>query len=80
MERFAVVVGFSNFVSQPASQQTMTHYWRLRCRLPERRGAHCRVLARGRMGSIMIEFADGVRFVVGWRSIRKLRNRVGSAV
>jgi len=54
--------------------QTLTHYWRLRCRLPERNGQHCRVLARGSMGSIMIEFADGVRFVVGWRSIRRLQN------
>jgi hypothetical protein len=48
-----------------------THFWRLRCRLPERYGQHCRVLVRGKMGSIMIEFRDGVRHIVGWRSIRK---------
>ena len=43
--------------------------------MPERNGQHCRVLARGSMGSIMIEFADGARFVVGWRTIRKLDKR-----
>jgi hypothetical protein len=60
-------------VSQGGPQK-FTHYWRLRCRLPERNGQHCRVLARGSMGSIMIEFADGARFIVGWRTIRRLSN------
>lgn len=50
-----------------------THLWRLRCRLPERNGQLCRVLVRGKMGSILIEFADGVQYVVGWRSIRKVK-------
>lgn len=50
----------------------MTHYWRLRCRLPERHGQSCRVLVRGRMNSIMIEFADGVRYVVSRYGVRLL--------
>lgn len=51
----------------------MTHTWRLNCRLPERKGHGCRVLARGTMGSIMIEFEDGVRYIVGWRTIRRIK-------
>ena len=40
---------------------TLTHYWRVRTRLPERHGQPCRVLARGRLNTIMVEFADGLR-------------------
>jgi hypothetical protein len=68
-----VVVLLNKFVSQGGTQ-TFAHYWRLRCRLPERNGAHCRVLARGSMGSIMIEFEDGACFIVGWRTIRRLHS------
>lgn len=49
------------------------HYWRLNCRLPERKGKPCRVLAKGKMGTILIEFEDGVRYFVGWRTIRKIK-------
>lgn len=48
------------------------HYWRLRCRLPERHGTACRVLARGRLNTIKIEFeADGVRHFVSRYAVRK---------
>lgn len=57
----------------PESQITMTHTWRLNCRLPERKGMKCRVLAHGKMGTILIEFADGVRHFVGWRTIRRIK-------
>lgn len=50
----------------------MTHYWRLHCRLPERYKQHCRILVRGSLGSILIEFEDGARYVVGWRTVRRL--------
>ena len=49
----------------------LTHYWRLRCRLPERNGQACRVLARGAMNSILIEFGDGVRHVVSRYAVRR---------
>lgn len=42
----------------------MTHVWFWKCRLPERKGQPCRVLARGRMNSILVEFGDGVRVMV----------------
>lgn len=47
------------------------HVWRLRVRLPERHGTRCRVLARGRMNSIEIEFEDGVHHIVSRYAVRK---------
>ena len=37
----------------------MSHVWYWRSRLGERKGQPCEVLARGRMGSILVRFADG---------------------
>jgi hypothetical protein len=53
----------------------MTHYWRIRKNLPERFGEPCRLIARGTMNSVQIEFADGVRHIVSRWSIRKLRGQ-----
>lgn len=50
----------------------MTHYWRLHATLPERYRDHCKILARGRMNSCLIEFSDGVRHVVSRWAVRKL--------
>ncbi len=55
-------------------QPAFDHYWRLRTRLSDRHGTACRVIARGRMNSIEIEFAvDGVRHIVSRYAIRKAR-------
>jgi hypothetical protein len=47
------------------------YFWRIKTRLPERRGQRCRVLARGRLNSCLVEFSDGVRVVTSRWSIRK---------
>lgn len=52
---------------------TLTHYWRIRKRLPERFGEPCTVLARGRMNSILIQFADGKRVVTSGNFVRKTK-------
>ncbi|WP_298165325.1 hypothetical protein [Novosphingobium sp.] len=52
----------------------MTHYWRIRATLPERFGQPCRVIARGRMNSIQIEFADGVNHIVNRYAVRRLQD------
>lgn len=49
-----------------------THYWRIRTTLPDRFGQPCRVIARGRMNSIQIEFADGVNHIVSRHAVRRL--------
>lgn len=62
----------------PELEHEYGYRWRLRCRLPERTGQACRVLVRSRRvkgapANILIEFEDGERFVVGWRSLRKIK-------
>lgn len=49
----------------------MTHIWHWRKNLPERKGQPCRVLARGAMNSILIEFEDGTRVVTSRYAVRK---------
>jgi len=51
----------------------MTHVWFWRSRLPERKGQECRVLVRGRMNSILVEFADGYRVVTSRYAVRRIR-------
>ena len=49
----------------------MTHIWRVRKFLPERFGSQCRVVAAGKMNSILVEFGDGARFVTCRHFVRK---------
>lgn len=49
----------------------MTHVWFWRCRLPERKGQPCAVLARGRMNSCLVQFADGFKVVTSRYAVRK---------
>jgi hypothetical protein len=51
----------------------MTHYWRIRKFYPERFGQPCRVLARGRMNSILIEFADGYKMITSRWFVRRIK-------
>lgn len=50
----------------------MTHYWRVRATLPDRFREPCRVIARGKMNSIQIEFTDGTRHIVSRYAVRRL--------
>lgn len=49
----------------------MTHFWFWKKWLPDRRGHPCRVLARGRLNSILIEFADGWKVVTSRYAVRR---------
>jgi len=44
--------------------------WFWRSRLPERKGQRCRVLARGNMNSVLVEFEDGQRVVTSRHAVR----------
>lgn len=46
--------------------------WYWRARLPERKGQRCRVLARGRMNSVLVQFADGWKVVTSRYAVRKV--------
>ena len=49
----------------------MTYIWYWRCRLPERKGQRCKILARGSMNSILVEFEDGYRVITSFHAVRK---------
>ena len=49
----------------------MTHYWYWKRKLPDRKGQLCRVLARGKMNSILVEFEDGFRVITSRYAVRK---------
>lgn len=50
----------------------MTHIYRIRKFHPERFGQPCRVLARGKLNSCLIEFEDGYKMVTSRWFVRKL--------
>lgn len=49
----------------------MTHVWYWKSRLPERKGQPCKVLARGTMNSILVQFEDGFRVITSRFAVRK---------
>ncbi|MFW6030984.1 MAG: hypothetical protein ACOC9T_00205 [Myxococcota bacterium] len=49
---------------------TQTRYGPLAAWLPERKGEACDVVARGRNGSVLVEFADGRRVVAPRYAVR----------
>ncbi len=51
------------------------YYWRVKTRLPERRGTPCKVLARGKMNSALIEFEDDGYRVVASRNYLRVRKQ-----
>lgn len=50
----------------------MTHYWRVRTRLAERFGQQCRIVARGKLNSVLVEFDDGFVVTSRWY-VRRLK-------
>jgi hypothetical protein len=51
----------------------MIYFWRVRTRLPERFGQMCRVIARGKLNSCLVEFEDGYKVVTSRNYVRRLR-------
>ena len=49
------------------------YYWRVKTRLPERKGQPCRVLVRAKMNSCLVEFKDGYKVVTSRNYIRKAK-------
>lgn len=49
------------------------YVWYWRKRLGERKGRRCRVLARGTMNSILVEFQDGFRVITSRYAVRRHR-------
>ncbi len=53
------------------------YIWRVRVRLPERYMTACKVLARGKMNTCLVEFEDGYRvttsrnYLITWETMQK---------
>jgi len=52
------------------------HVWFWRARLPERKGEPCRVLARGKRNTVLVQFEDGVLVTTSRYAVRR-RKPVG---
>jgi len=51
-----------------------TYRWRRVLGGHDRHGQPCRVLARGRMNSICVEFEDGWRAITSRNAVRRMRD------
>ena len=51
--------------------RNVTHMWFWKSRLPERKGQLCKIIARGKMNSILVEFEDGFRVVTSRYAVRR---------
>ena len=49
--------------------------WFWLSRLKERKGQPCKVLARGKMNSILVEFEDGYKVITSRYAVRRLNER-----
>ena len=51
---------------------THTYAWGNNAKRATLKGRACRILARGKKASVLIEFADGQREVVSYRALRRI--------
>jgi hypothetical protein len=58
-------------LQQLAGGIVFDHIWFWRKRLPERKGQQCRILVRGSMNSILVEFEDGFEVVTSRWAVRR---------
>jgi len=49
------------------------YYWYWKKKLPDRHGASCRVVARGALNSVLVEFEDGYRVVTSRYAVRRVK-------
>jgi hypothetical protein len=61
----------------PSSSAPFDHVWWWRSKLPERKGRRCRVLVRGGMNSVTVEFEDGFKVVTSRFAVRKAKKGNG---
>jgi hypothetical protein len=67
-----IQVLLSQFVPEIDHSSILTlHVWRVKTRLPERHLTLCKVLARGKMNTCLIEFEDGYRVTTSRNNVIK---------
>lgn len=60
-----------NFMDDAVCKYPYRWYWR--AKLGKYKGRPCRVLVRGKMNSILVEFDDGYRVVTGRFAVRRAK-------
>jgi len=56
----------------PVDKPHTPYIWRVKARLPERYMTPCRILARGKMNTCLVEFEDGYRVTTSRNYLMKL--------
>ena len=56
------------------TEKEFNYIWYWLCRLPHRKGQKCRVIARGNMNSIRVQFEDGETVITSRFAVRKIKN------
>lgn len=51
----------------------MNLVWYWRAKLPERKGQRCRILTRGSMNSVLVEFQDGFKVITARFAVRRVQ-------
>jgi hypothetical protein len=57
----------------PDAAQAYPLVWWWRAKLPERKGEPCRVVVRGSLGTVLVEFPDGFRVTTSRHAVRRPR-------
>ena len=55
------------------TEQPFDRYWRVHATLPDRYKQPCRILARGRLNTCLVEFQNGHKVVTSRWSVRKIK-------
>jgi hypothetical protein len=63
--------GMSHCPGMAIPKTIFPYVWRVKARLPERKGTLCRVLVRSKMNSCLVEFEDGQRYVTSRQYVRR---------
>lgn len=58
--------------AQPLPPQPFNRVWYWKAVLPHRKGQPCRITARGKMNSALVEFLDGEKVITQRYAVRKL--------
>lgn len=57
-----------------SNPDVMDYVWFWKSKLGSRKGQPCKVIARGKMNSILVEFADGYKAITSRYAVRKQPN------
>jgi len=63
---------YKMYKEKTETKDSYPYYWRIKKQLPERFKTRCRLLASGKMNSVLIEFEDGLKVITNRYFIRRL--------